>query len=92
MILDVINNGSAYNKFVELVTAQGGDISYVETLDKFEKARYIIPVTSEEEGYVHELDGGKIGEISLYIGAGRVKKEDSIDHATRNCTKQKSWR
>ena len=43
-ILKVIKNGKAYEKFVELVDAQGGDISYIKDLSKFEKAPIIIPV------------------------------------------------
>jgi len=36
-----IRNGTALKKFKDLVTAQGGDISYVEDPSKFPKARYI---------------------------------------------------
>lgn len=57
-ILEVINNGKAYNKFKELVEKQGGDISYIEDLQKFEKAPIIMPVLSEEEGYIEMLDAG----------------------------------
>ena len=42
-------------------------------------AKYILPVISKEEGYIASLDALKIGEASVKLGAGRVKKEDSID-------------
>ena len=80
-ILENINNGRAYTKFLELVQIQGGDISYIENPEKFQKARYIIPVYSEEEGYVEELNAEKVGVTSVHLGAGRVKKEDGIDHS-----------
>ena len=80
-IIDNINNGKAYNKFLELVKNQNGDISYIENPDKFEKAKYIIPVYSSKSGYVKKLDAQEVGMISVNLGAGRIKKEDSIDHA-----------
>lgn len=80
-ILENINNGKAYNKFLELISSQGGDISYIENPDKFEKAKYIIPVISDQTGYIAEIDARTVGEISVELGAGRVRKEDSIDHA-----------
>ena len=81
MIIENIKNGKAYNKFLELVQNQDGDIEYIKNTDKFEKAKYIIPVISDKDGFVEELNAEKIGLISVALGAGRVKKEDSIDKA-----------
>lgn len=79
MILENIQNQKAYNKFVELVENQGGDISYIEDTAKFAKAKYIVPVICKKDGYVEELNARKVGEISGALGAGRVRKEDDID-------------
>ena len=79
MILENIQNKKAYNKFVELVENQGGDISYIEDTTKFAKAKYIVPVICKKDGYVEELNARKVGEISGALGAGRVRKEDDID-------------
>lgn len=79
MIIRQIENGEAYKTLLNLVKAQGGDISYLEDTTKFSKAKYILPVISEKEGYVKKVDAKKIGELSGSLGAGRVKKEDSID-------------
>ena len=76
-----IENGKALEKLKELVANQGGDVSYLEDLNKFEKATYIMPVTSKENGYVKILDAEKIGVTSVHLGAGRIKKEDDIDKA-----------
>lgn len=78
-ILEVIKNGKAYDKFVELVRAQGGDVSYIEDLQKFEKAPIIMPVLSDSNGYVSSLNAEIIGKASVFLGAGRMKKEDDID-------------
>ena len=80
-ILEIINSGKAYNKFLELVKNQGGDISYIENPEKFEKAKLIIPVYAEKSGYIEKLDALTIGVASVDLGAGRIKKEDGIDFA-----------
>lgn len=79
-ILKEIESGRPYKKFLELVERQGGDISYIEDLQKFEKAPYIVPVLAEKAGYVQELSAEVIGKTSVALGAGRMKKEDGIDH------------
>jgi len=81
MILENIDNGKAYNKFLELVKSQNGDIEYIENTEKFEKAKYIILVIADKDGFVEELNAEKVGLISVSLGAGRVKKEDNIDKA-----------
>ena len=78
-MLENIENGKAYNKFLELVKRQSGDISVIENTNLFPKANCIIPYIAEESGYVSKIDAEKIGLASLYLGAGRMKKEDSVD-------------
>ena len=80
LILENIKNGKAYEKFKQLVQNQGGDISYIENTDKFEKAKYIVPIIAEKEGTISKIDAYKIGKFSCYLGAGREKKEDSINN------------
>lgn len=80
-IMENIRNGKAYNKFIELVSKQGGDISFVENTEKFEKAKYIMKVIAKEKGYISELNALSVGKISVNLGAGRIKKEDGIDNA-----------
>jgi len=74
-------DGSAYRKFKEAVTAQGGN---AQALDKFEllpNATGMREITSPRAGYVAAIDAEDIGTASNMIGAGRDKKEDSIDPA-----------
>ena len=78
-MIENIETGKAYNKFLELVANQNGDISYIENIEKFEKAKYIIPVYSKQEGYIHEINAEEVGKLACKLGAGRVKKEDEID-------------
>lgn len=80
-ILEVIESGKAFEKFKELVKKQGGDVSYVEEPEKFEKAKFITPLISNEEGYVEKLDAKIVGQVCLDLGTGRKTKEDRIDNA-----------
>ncbi|MBD3918731.1 thymidine phosphorylase [Paenibacillus sp. PR3] len=76
----VIDDGSAYNKFAEYVQAFGGN------LDVFEDENWVFSCTSKLEikalcdGYIHQIDAETIGRAAMIAGAGREKKEDSIDH------------
>ena len=78
-ILEKIKTNQAYQKFLQLVENQGGDISYLEDTNKFKKANYILPVKANKEGYVNSIDAKQVGELSGSLGAGRQKKEDKID-------------
>ena len=81
LMLENIKNGKAYEKFLELVENQGGDISYIENTDTFAKSKFVMPVYSEENGYISKIDAKEVGKIAGFLGAGREKKEDSIDYS-----------
>ena len=78
-MLEKINSGKAFEKFKSMVQNQGGDISYLEDPEKFEKAKYIFDVKSNHDFIVKEINAEKIGKLACYLGAGRIKKEDMID-------------
>ena len=80
-IMAQIENGEALKKLEELVGNQGGEVSYVQDTNKFEQAKYIMEVMSPADGYVTKLNAEKVGVTSVHLGAGRIKKEDSIDKA-----------
>lgn len=80
-MLEQIQSGGALKKLKELIQIQGGDVSYVENIELLPKAKYVMPVLATKCGYVKALDAKSIGEISMHLGAGRMKKEDSIDPA-----------
>lgn len=77
-MLEKISNGEAFNKFKEMVELQGGDISYLEDTNKFEKAKHISAVVSEKTGLVREINAEEIGKVACFLGAGRITKEDKI--------------
>ena len=81
LILQNIQNGKAYEKFIELVENQGGDIEYIKDTNKFEKAKYIMPVIADKDFKISEINAGKIGNLCVELGAGRMRKEDNIDYS-----------
>lgn len=80
-MIENIENRKAFDKFLELIKNQGGDVSYIKDTDKFEKAKYVVPVYSDEDGYISEINAECIGKLACYLGAGRMKKEDKIDYS-----------
>lgn len=75
-VIEVLNNGTALNKFYDLIKYQGGDISKLSHNSKYEYKIY-----SKINGYITKMDTAKIGKISSMLGAGRIKKDDTIDYA-----------
>ncbi len=74
-----ISDGSAIEKFKEMVELQGGDSSYIDNTDKFKKSTIIKEITSEETGFVKSIEAIEIGIASRDLGAGRHKKGDVLD-------------
>lgn len=79
VLLENIKNQKALNKFLELIKMQNGDITYIENIEKMEKAKYIKPVYANKDGYIKRIDAKQIGKAACHLGAGRIKKEDTID-------------
>ncbi len=81
MVEQALQDGSAFEKFKQLVRVQGGDVAYVEQPDVLPKAELIQTMYAEQDGYVKFIHARKIGEASVDLGAGRAKKGDAIDFA-----------
>lgn len=72
--INAIDSKRAYNKFLEFVKEQGGDITSLKVSDK------TIEVKSTKTGVIKEMNALALGELSVSLGAGRRNKEDKIDH------------
>ncbi len=70
----VLDDGSAYKKFMDFVRVQGGNI------DKIELAKKMVPVKSKSDGILKDISASDIGELALELGGGRMKKGDAIDY------------
>lgn len=76
-----IADGRAWEKFRQLVTAQGGDVTYVDNPQKLPQAPQVETVDAPKAGYLKEINARIVGETSVTMGAGRQAKGDKIDHA-----------
>lgn len=81
LLKEVLDNNLAYNKFIELVEYQGGNIEQVKNPDLLPKSKYVIEVKSNIEGYVTSIDAEKMGICALKLGAGRETMDSVIDHS-----------
>lgn len=79
MLEEVISNGRAFNKFKEMVAAQGGDVDYILYPRKFPLAKNIVPIYAKQDGYVKEINALEIGLSSMRLGGGRETLDDVID-------------
>ncbi len=89
MIKEAIKSGKAFDKFKEMVTAQNGDIDYVDDPELLKKSKYIMPVLATESGTVESIDTDMVGSIAIYLGAGRMQEEDKINRSAGITIKKK---
>lgn len=74
LVIKSIETGSAYNKFLELVKYQGGNIELIETITNR------CHIRADRDGVIKSIDALEIGKLSVSLGAGRENKEDPINY------------
>lgn len=79
MAKKALSSGRAFEKFKEMVQAQGGDIRYVEHPEFFERDAFEGEVFAAEDGFLSGMDTEKIGVAAGLLGAGRETKDSVID-------------
>lgn len=75
---DAIYKGTAWGKFLELVSAQGGDTKIV-CKKELPLAPIEVEFNASQEGYIQKIDARLIGISSMILGAGRETKESTLD-------------
>jgi pyrimidine-nucleoside phosphorylase len=81
-IHEAIRSGEALERFRASVKAQGGDPAAVDEPARLPMATRTLDVPSLRGGYVTSIDAEALGTAALFLGAGRFRKEDSIDHSS----------
>ena len=76
---DAWKSGAAYEKFVEWITAQGGDRTWLCDPTVRQKAPYSMAIKAPRDGYLAFADAEQIGLAAMQLGAGRKTKDDVID-------------
>ncbi len=74
-----IKDGSALNKFRQLVAAQGGDVSFIDNTEKLAHSPVTLEIKADSCGYIEKIDALSCGRASVALGAGREKEGDTID-------------
>lgn len=74
-----LENDQAFFKFLEMVTAQGGDASFVLEPSRLPKAAYVTDLYSTKTGTISTLHALSLGLLAMELGAGRKKKGEAID-------------
>ncbi len=78
-----ISTGTAYDKFIKMAVNMGADRKILEDFaKKRNKAAYIEPIYSSNEGYVSSIDTRKIGLGVIMLGGGRTVPQQRINHTT----------
>lgn len=73
---NLIQSGKAYDKFEEMVSVQGGDLSQIKQLHQ---PKFELIVSAKSSGYVESMDTLNIGWAAVELGCGRRKKDDILD-------------
>jgi len=74
-----LKDGTAFDKFKEMITAQGGNPKIVDNPELLLQAKHCTKIKADRSGYVQKIDSRLIGESAMLLGAGREKKESEID-------------
>jgi pyrimidine-nucleoside phosphorylase len=74
-----IQSGEAFQKFRELVSAQDGDVSFVDHPEKLPAAKIVRLIAADRNGYLKQIHAQLVGETAVSLGAGRTNKGDPID-------------
>jgi pyrimidine-nucleoside phosphorylase len=80
MALEALSSGAAWQKFRQMVEAQGGDVSAVDDPDELPSAPIVEPVPAPRSGYLAGLNAVEVGWAVVDLGGGREEKGQPIDH------------
>jgi pyrimidine-nucleoside phosphorylase len=73
-------DGRAWEKFRTLVSAQGGDVAFIDDPSRLPTAAVTETVQAKRSGWLAQVHARVIGETAVELGAGRARKGDPIDH------------
>ena len=81
-LLGMLEDGSALEKFREIVDAQDGDPAVCDDpREVLPTADHVEPFEAPTGGTIERINAEEVGLASLALGAGRQTKADEIDHA-----------
>jgi pyrimidine-nucleoside phosphorylase len=82
MLKSALNSGRAYEKALEWIGAQGGDVTLLSgEAYGLRSAPVVCVLPAPRSGVVAAIDAMQVGLAAVDLGAGRRKKGDPVDHA-----------
>lgn len=78
--LEKLMDKSTYNKFLEIVKIQNGDVEYVKDWANLKRSKHKKEIRSEENGFVSQLSAIDFGFVAIELGCGRKTVNDRIDY------------
>jgi pyrimidine-nucleoside phosphorylase len=79
MLAEALASGRALFKLGEIISAQGGNANVVRDVSLLPRALLTENVYSDKEGVLSSIDCRGLGTAAGLLGAGRLKKDDTID-------------
>ncbi len=76
-----LKNGSALEKLNLMIRRQGGHIDFQKSHYGLKEAGATEPVIADREGFISRLNAFEVGRTAMFLGAGRERIEDAIDHS-----------
>ncbi len=76
-----LSDGTAWDKFVAMVEAQGGDASALGKMREIHRAPLITEIPAPADGVLRKVDALEVGRLCVELGAGRAKSGDPVDSA-----------
>ncbi|MEP7293880.1 MAG: pyrimidine-nucleoside phosphorylase, partial [Chloroflexota bacterium] len=76
-----LSDGSAFEKFRQMIAAQGGDVGMVDDPSLLPQASIRETFNAAQSGYIAQIAADEIAWAAFELGAGREKKDDPIDLA-----------
>jgi len=74
-----IKDGSALEKFKQMIKAQNGNEEVVDNPELLPSAKYTTEYRAASDGYIFSIISDRLGVASMLLGAGRATKESVID-------------
>jgi len=80
MAMDHLEKGKAWEKFVEWISTQGGDVRTIQNPNLLPLAKKEIKIFAPRSGFIHQIHAKKVGLAAVFLGGGRQRKGDPIDY------------
>lgn len=88
-LIRLIDDGSALEKFQEMVQAQGGNPEVIKRPTLLPHSCLSVDISSKKSGYIRTMNAEAVGTASMILGAGRETMDSIVDPAAGIILKKK---